>query len=240
MLAWIQPVVRDRSEQTLQLATANISGDLFEMWAGPLSFAAGLEHRRYEGEYTPDPINYVTVTRPDGSTVVESHYNGVPSLPTSGEYDVNEAYVEFNVPLMRDGLFGKSLDLSLAGRYSDYSTFGGEFVPKYGLRWQVADELMLHRPARMVGLGHGCPPESHHGIADETIQFFILHIECDDGHAETLHDIMLEIAGANEFQLENMLKAGEELIQARLNFFSAIERQADTAVAQTNLNVAFS
>ena len=80
----------------------------------------------------------------------------------------------------------------------------------------------------------------HHGIADETIQFFILHIECDDGHAETLHEIMLEIAGANEFQLENMLKAGEELIQARLNFFSAIERQADTAVAQTNLNVAFS
>ena len=143
MLAWIQPVVRDRSEQTLQLATANISGDLFEMWAGPLSFAAGLEHRRYEGEYVPDPINYVTVTRPDGTTVVESHYNGVPSLPTSGDYDVNEAYVEFNVPLMRDGMFGKSLDLSLAGRYSDYSTFGGQFTPKFGLRWQVADELLF-------------------------------------------------------------------------------------------------
>ncbi|RYE72212.1 MAG: TonB-dependent receptor, partial [Oxalobacteraceae bacterium] len=28
-------------------------------------------------------------------------------------------------------------------RYSDYSTFGGEFTPKYGLRWQVTDELVL-------------------------------------------------------------------------------------------------
>ena len=143
MLAFIQPVVRDRSEQTLDQFTANLSGDLFELWAGRMSFAAGAEHRRYEGSYTPDPINYVTVTRPDGSTVVESHYNGVPSLPTSGKYDVTEAYLELDIPLIPEGSFGKSLDLSLAGRYSDYSTFGSQFTPKFGLRWQVADELLL-------------------------------------------------------------------------------------------------
>ena len=136
MLAWIQPIVRDRSEQKLQNVTANISGDLFEMWAGPLSFAAGYEYRKYEGSYTPDPINYV-------GTPPVNHYNGVPSLPTAGEYDVNETYVELNVPLMRDSAFGKSLDLSLAGRYSDYSTFGGQFTPKFGLRWQVVDELLF-------------------------------------------------------------------------------------------------
>src|SRR3546814_17229592 len=44
---------------------------------------------------------------------------------------------------MRDGWLGKSLDLSLAERYSDYSTFGGESTGKIGLRWQVADELLL-------------------------------------------------------------------------------------------------
>jgi iron complex outermembrane receptor protein len=131
MLAWIQPVVRDRSEQKLSQFTANISGDLFDIWAGPVSFATGLERRSYEGFYQPDPLT------------VAGFYNGVPSLPTSGEYDVNEAYVEFNVPLARNNFLGKSLDLSLAGRYSDYSTFGGQFTPKYGLRWQVADELLL-------------------------------------------------------------------------------------------------
>jgi iron complex outermembrane receptor protein len=34
-----------------------------------------------------------------------------------------------SVPIFADSSFGKKLDLSLAGRYSDYSTFGGEFTP---------------------------------------------------------------------------------------------------------------
>ena len=79
----------------------------------PASFAAGFEYRKYEGSYTPDPIT------------VAGEYNGVPSGPTSGSYDVNEVYAEFNIPLTRDSAFGKAFDVSLAGRYSDYSTFGG-------------------------------------------------------------------------------------------------------------------
>ena len=131
MLAYISPVFHDASENKLTLATANLSGDLFEGWAGPISFASGFEFRKYEGSYDPDP------------QTVRGEYNGVPSLPTHGSYDVNEVYVELNVPLMADSSWGKKLDLNVAGRYSDYSTFGGEFVPKYGLRWQVADELVL-------------------------------------------------------------------------------------------------
>ncbi|WP_244244140.1 TonB-dependent receptor [Marilutibacter alkalisoli] len=130
MLAFIQPVVRDRSEQELSLFSANLSGDLFDNWAGTVAFATGYEYRKYEGWYRPDPLT------------VAGHYNGVPSLPTAGDYDVNELYAEFSVPLFDNGA-GQKLDLSLAGRYSDYSTFGGEFTPKYGLRWQVADELVL-------------------------------------------------------------------------------------------------
>jgi iron complex outermembrane recepter protein len=129
MLAWISPVFHDESEQELTQFTANLSGDIVDMPAGPLQFATGFEYRKYEGSYTPDPAT------------VAGEYNGVPSLPTSGEYDVNEVYVELNVPLLADSQWGKKLDLSLAGRYSDYSTFGGEFTPKIGLRWQIVDEL---------------------------------------------------------------------------------------------------
>ena len=131
MLAWISPVFHDRSEQTLQQATANFSGDLFNLPAGPLAFATGYEYRKYKGDYHPDPAT------------TRGEYNGVPSQPTTGQYDVNEVYVEFSVPIFKDSWFGKGLDLSLAGRYSDYSTFGGEFTPKFGLRWQIADELLL-------------------------------------------------------------------------------------------------
>jgi len=131
MLRWIQPVVHDRSQNELSLFSANLSSELFQLPAGAVSFASGVEHRRYEGWYRPDPLT------------VAGHYNGVPSQPTSGSYDVDEAYVELSVPLLADSPIADRLDLSLAGRYSHYSTFGSEFTPKYGLRWQVTDEFVL-------------------------------------------------------------------------------------------------
>ncbi|HET6435197.1 MAG TPA: TonB-dependent receptor [Xanthomonadaceae bacterium] len=131
MLAWIQPVVHDESENKLTTFSANITGDLFALPAGAASFAAGYEYRKYQGSYQPDPLT------------IAGEYNGVPSGPTRGSYDVNEVYAEFNLPLSRDASFGKAFDVSLAGRYSDYSTFGGEFTGKIGFRWQVADELLF-------------------------------------------------------------------------------------------------
>ncbi len=131
MLAFIQPVIRDRSDNSISIFSGNLTGDVMPLPAGPLSMATGFEHRRLEGSYNPDPL------------VVAGRYNGVPSLPTEGEYDVTEVYVEFNVPLLADVALAKRLDLSIAGRYSDYSTFGGEFTPKFGLRWQLTDDFLV-------------------------------------------------------------------------------------------------
>lgn len=129
MLAYIQPLVRDTSQNDLEVISANLSGDLFELPAGPLAFAAGFEHRKLSGFYRPDNL---TVT---------GDYNGVVSSPTSGKYDVDEFYVELNAPLYAEG--SRRLDLSIAGRYSDYSTFGGETTGKLGLRWQLSDQFLL-------------------------------------------------------------------------------------------------
>lgn len=131
MLKYISFTETDRSENALEVLSANISGDLFEMPAGSFAFAAGYEHREQEGYYEPDAI------------VVAGEGNGVPSLPTKGEFDVNEYYLEFNVPLLKDVAGAKSLDLSLASRYSDYSTFGGTTNNKFGVRWQPMDDLTL-------------------------------------------------------------------------------------------------
>jgi len=131
MLGFIQPVVRDESENSLTLASANLTGSLAELPAGPLGFAAGYEYRKYEGRYQPDPIT------------VAGEYNGVPSGPTAGDYNVNEVYLELAVPLMANAERGSALDMSIAGRYSDYSTFGGESTGKLGLRWQLAEEFVL-------------------------------------------------------------------------------------------------
>ncbi|WHI49027.1 iron-containing redox enzyme family protein [Microbulbifer sp. VAAF005] len=61
------------------------------------------------------------------------------------------------------------------------------------------------------------------GVSDAEMQFFLLHIECDDGHAETIRDIMVDIGSKDPSQLDIMLEAGRHLVEARLQFFDSIE-----------------
>ncbi|MDP3299069.1 MAG: TonB-dependent receptor, partial [Phenylobacterium sp.] len=97
---------------TQQVAAANISGDPFSTWAGPVSMAAGIEHRKEE----------VSGNVP---TVFQSGWFVGNYRPTFGSYTVTEAYVEAVVPLA-DGF-----DLNAAVRGTDYSTSG------YVTTWKV-------------------------------------------------------------------------------------------------------
>ena len=66
--------------------------------------------------------------------------NGVPSLPTSGAYTVDEAYVEARIPVLSGLPAVQQFDLSVALRFSDYSTFGNTTNGKVGFRWQMVSE----------------------------------------------------------------------------------------------------
>jgi iron complex outermembrane recepter protein len=129
MLAYIQPVVNDRSANDLEFFSANLSGDWLELWAGPLALAAGVERREVDGYYQPDPIT------------VAGDYNGVPSLPTAGDYAVDEAFVEVNLPAFASA--ASQLDLSAALRYSNYSISEQETTGRLGFRWQFGDNLLF-------------------------------------------------------------------------------------------------
>lgn len=129
MLNYILFNEHDTSHQSLGLFTANLSGDLFKLPAGWLDFATGYEHRNLAGNYQPDAV------------IVAGESNGVPSKPTSGGYNVDEFYAELNIPLLADMAFAKRLDVDLASRYSNYSTFGGTTNSKFGFHWQVNDDL---------------------------------------------------------------------------------------------------
>jgi len=126
MLSWIRTDVRDASRQALEVFSANLSGDLFALGAGNVSFATGVERREYEGSYRPDAL------RVTGEVFALAN-----TVPTSGEYQVNEAYAEFNVPLAR------RFDVSMALRYSDYSTFGSVTTGSFGFKWRPVDSLLL-------------------------------------------------------------------------------------------------
>jgi len=61
------------------------------------------------------------------------------------------------------------------------------------------------------------------GVREETVAFFREHVECDDGHADVMWDIMLDLAARDADTVPYMIAAGESMVDARLAFFTAIE-----------------
>jgi iron complex outermembrane receptor protein len=131
MLDFIGYTQRDFSEQTLKNFAFNISGDLFELPAGTMGFAAGFEFRDHEGSFRPDPV------AERGETA------GIPSGGTVGDFDVTEFYGEVNVPLLADAPLADYLEVNAAVRSSDYSTFGRETTYKASGLWRPHVDLSL-------------------------------------------------------------------------------------------------
>ena len=121
----------DRSEQKLWGASANLAGSLFDLPGGSLGVAIGVEHRNYRGSFDPDDI------------VAAGLGSDIPALPTSGEYNVDEAYAEINAPLLSNRPFFQLLELSGAVRFSDYSTSGSTTNFKGGVNWKPIRDLRL-------------------------------------------------------------------------------------------------
>jgi len=131
MLAYTTFTEHDVSEQTLVDSVANLSGNLVKLPAGWLAAAVGVEHRQLSGFYEPDAI------------IAAGDNAGAVSRPTSGQYSVNEAYLELRTPLL-DGMTGAQLlDVNAAGRVSDYSFLPPKFTGKLGARWKPIKDLVL-------------------------------------------------------------------------------------------------
>lgn len=112
-------------------ATANVSGALFELPAGTVGTAFGLEWRQEEGWRNPD------------SLAVAGLALGNQEDPIRGKIKAKEAYIEFNVPVIRNAPMIEALDIDLAYRYSDFDRFGSDSNYKIGLNWQIIDALKV-------------------------------------------------------------------------------------------------
>lgn len=110
---------------------ANISGEIVQLPAGALGFAAGYEYRKETGQFDPDAF------------IASGLSTGNGAAPTKGGYDLNEFFVELSIPVLADLPGAKLLDFSVASRYSDYSNFGNTTNNKFGFRWKPIDDLMI-------------------------------------------------------------------------------------------------
>ena len=64
---------------------------------------------------------------------------------TDGSFNVDEYFFEIDVPIVADVPFIQSLDFNAQVRVSDYSNFGEETVERFGLNWQIIDDVRLVR-----------------------------------------------------------------------------------------------
>jgi iron complex outermembrane receptor protein len=109
-----------------------VSGDLFELPAGPLGVAVGAEYRTFEINDVPS----------EGSQ--NSEYWGSSSAQiTAGEDTVQEAFLEANIPLLKGLPLIEELTFDASTRVFDYDSYGSDSVWKAGLNWQIIPSVRV-------------------------------------------------------------------------------------------------
>lgn len=118
-----------RIELEQSVFAANITGEPFSTWAGPVSVAAGAEHRKETTNARSDEL------------AANGRFTFSNPRPFAGDLSVSEVYAETVVPLAQDMAWAKSLDLNAAVRYTDYSTSGGVTTWKIGGSYEPFNDL---------------------------------------------------------------------------------------------------
>ncbi|RTR37793.1 TonB-dependent receptor [Shewanella canadensis] len=117
-------------DKRMSASYLDISGgaafELFELPGGDASMYLG-------GSYREESLDSKVSALAEAGQIV----GGNGGSGGEGERDVMAAYFEFAMPLM------DNLELNLAGRYDDYSDFGGTFNPQVSVRYNIIEPLLV-------------------------------------------------------------------------------------------------
>jgi outer membrane receptor for ferrienterochelin and colicin len=161
----------------LTLYDATITGPLFEMGAGQVMMAAGIEYRDEKITDVPD------------DQFQRGLIFGTESVSAAAQRDNKSAFVEFSFPL------AESLELQVAGRYDDYSDFGDTTNPKVALRWSPVDSFALRAS---WGEGFRAPSLAQIGLGpSQESEFFTDTFGCADNAAYCANTDFLIIFSGN-------------------------------------------
>jgi iron complex outermembrane receptor protein len=118
------------------IADIRASGPVFDLPTGAVQAAVGGEYRREQVTVDYDPLWVV---------------GGWAGFSTADPYDLSRdiysVFAEIRVPLLkpREGSDVSPLELTLAGRYEDYSDFGTTTTPMATLRFSTLDDQLTLR-----------------------------------------------------------------------------------------------
>lgn len=134
-LAYSAYTQQNQFQNNQRIYNVDISNsDLANLPAGPLGFAAGYQYLEHDGYFIPDSV---------AQNGYDSFNPKVAVPPTSGRIRENSVYAEFDIPLLANIPAVKLLDLDVASRHTNYTSFGGNTTSRAGLKWQVSDDLLF-------------------------------------------------------------------------------------------------
>ena len=107
-----------------------VTGDLFQLPAGPLSVAVG-------AHYQFDEINDV----PGEITLAGNAWGASSAGITKGDDHTVAYFGEVIVPLVSDVPGIQNLSLTASTRYTDVDSYGDDTTYKVGLNWQIVDSV---------------------------------------------------------------------------------------------------
>jgi outer membrane receptor for ferrienterochelin and colicin len=139
---------------------AQISGELFDLPAGKVAMATGIEYREESIKDIPD------------EQFQRGLIFGTEAVSAQASRDNWSAFVEFSIPVL------ESLELNLAARYDDYSDFGDTTNPKVSARWEPLEGLAFRAS---WGTGFRAPSLAQIGLGpSQESQFFTDTYGCAD------------------------------------------------------------
>ncbi len=139
-------------EQTTLTAVA--TGELFELPAGEIGAAIGVEYREFSIDDQPGAL-----------TQSGDIWGSSTAGPTVGENSVMELFGEVSVPLLKGQPFAEDVEFSGSFRTFEYDLGGEDTIYKLGLNWQINPML---RARSSFGTSYRAPALFELFLQDQT------------------------------------------------------------------------
>jgi outer membrane receptor protein involved in Fe transport len=130
--AYLFGVDKGNTKYTQASWEAFVSGELFEMPAGPVMAAFGVHYR-------DDEINDVPGENSQAGNAAQLSSAG----QTKGDDTTKAIFAEFDIPLVEGKTGIRELSANLSARYTDVDSYGSDTTYKATLNWQIVDSLRL-------------------------------------------------------------------------------------------------
>ncbi len=130
--AFITGYEEGKTEYIHQYIEGVISGEAFNLPAGPLGVALGFHIRKEEIDDQPGPEQQRN-----------NLWGSTAAGRTKGSDTVKEVFAELDIPVIKDVFLIDQLTANVSGRYSDYDSYGENSTYKVGLNWRITPEWRI-------------------------------------------------------------------------------------------------